>query len=149
MPTYTVTAPEGRLSNDQKSLIARDITRIHNEVTGAPGYFAQVVFTEVKKGNFFVGGAPLDADQIFVHGQIRGGRSKEDKHQLLVRLNAAVAAAAEMPDSHAWTYIIEIAPSQMVEFGKVLPMPGEERAWIESFTHEERRRIEALGTVAA
>jgi phenylpyruvate tautomerase PptA (4-oxalocrotonate tautomerase family) len=145
MPTYTVTVPEALLSQDQKRLIAREITRIHYEVTGAPGYFAQVIFTEVRTGSYFVGGAPLDTDQIFVHGQIRAGRTDQDKHQLIVRLNAGVAAAAELPESHAWTYLVDIAPSQMIEFGKILPLPGEEQAWIASFPEDERRRIESLG----
>jgi len=36
MPTYVCTITEDRLSPDQKSRIAGEITRIHCEVTGAP-----------------------------------------------------------------------------------------------------------------
>jgi phenylpyruvate tautomerase PptA (4-oxalocrotonate tautomerase family) len=36
MPTYVCTVMEGRLSTDQKSRIAAEITRIHSEVTGTP-----------------------------------------------------------------------------------------------------------------
>jgi hypothetical protein len=43
MPTYFTTV-EGRLTIDQKSRIAGEITRIHCEVTGAPSFFAQVHF---------------------------------------------------------------------------------------------------------
>jgi phenylpyruvate tautomerase PptA (4-oxalocrotonate tautomerase family) len=59
MPTYYCTSIEGRLSTQQKSKIAGEITRIHAEVTGAPTYFAQVIFDEVKPGNYFIGGAAL------------------------------------------------------------------------------------------
>jgi len=48
MPTYVCTAREGQLSPDQKSRIAAAVTRIHSEVTGAPKFFAQVIFEEVK-----------------------------------------------------------------------------------------------------
>jgi phenylpyruvate tautomerase PptA (4-oxalocrotonate tautomerase family) len=55
MPTYVCTIKEGRLSPDQKSRIAGEITRIHCEVTGAPTFFAQVIFEEVKSGQLFHG----------------------------------------------------------------------------------------------
>jgi len=41
MPTYTVTTPEGCLTNDKRAAIAREITRVHSETTGAPTYFAK------------------------------------------------------------------------------------------------------------
>jgi phenylpyruvate tautomerase PptA (4-oxalocrotonate tautomerase family) len=41
MPTYFCTSTNGRLTSEQKSRIAGEITRIHAEVTGAPGFFAQ------------------------------------------------------------------------------------------------------------
>ncbi|MFY7916135.1 MAG: tautomerase family protein, partial [Rubrivivax sp.] len=58
MPTYVVTAPEGRLAPAQKEALARRITDLHCEHTGAPAYFAQVLFTDVKAGNYFLGGKP-------------------------------------------------------------------------------------------
>jgi phenylpyruvate tautomerase PptA (4-oxalocrotonate tautomerase family) len=60
MPTYHCTRIEGGLSAQQKSKIAGEITRIHADVTGAPTYFAQVIFDEVKPGNYFIGGAPTE-----------------------------------------------------------------------------------------
>ena len=78
MPTYFCTTPEGRLTAEQKRKIAVEITRVHCEVTGAPSFFAQVIFDEVKPGNYFMGGAPLQHDQLFVYGHIRGGRAAVD-----------------------------------------------------------------------
>jgi phenylpyruvate tautomerase PptA (4-oxalocrotonate tautomerase family) len=141
MPTYTVTAPQGRLSGDQKSRIAAAITRIHHEVTGAPTYFAQVIFVDVPAGNYFVGGAPLAEDQVFVHGQIRGGRTAENKKQLLLQILEAVAAAAQMPKGHVWVYILDLLPAQMAEFGHILPEPGEEAAWTAALPEADRERF--------
>lgn len=62
---------ENRLSSEQKSEIAQAITRMHCEVTGAPGYFAQVILNEIKPGNYFMNGAPLRHDQLFVYGRWR------------------------------------------------------------------------------
>ena len=145
MPTYNVIVPEGRLSADQKSKVAAAITRTHNEVTAAPLYFAQVIFYEVKPGNYFVGGAPLEGDQIFVHGNIRGGRSPADKRTLLTTLLGKIASAAGIPNSHVWVYIAELPPAQMAEFGHVLPEPGDEAAWTAALPKADRERMQGIG----
>jgi phenylpyruvate tautomerase PptA (4-oxalocrotonate tautomerase family) len=44
MPTYTVTVRRGQLDASQKIQMAQGITRVHSETTGAPSYFAQVIF---------------------------------------------------------------------------------------------------------
>ena len=38
MPTYIVSAATGRLSADAKQRIAEEITRIHNQATGAQSF---------------------------------------------------------------------------------------------------------------
>lgn len=145
MPTYTVTAPQGRLSAAHKGDIAAAITRVHHTVTGAPGYFAQVIFTDVVAGNYFVGGKPLVGDQVHVHGHIRAGRTVEDKDRLITGLAQAVADAAGAPRREVWVYLSEIVPRQMVEFGQVLPEPGQEAAWSAAMPAEERERLERIG----
>jgi phenylpyruvate tautomerase PptA (4-oxalocrotonate tautomerase family) len=94
MPTYVCTAREGQLSPDQKSRIAAEVTRIHSEVTGAPKFFAQVIFEEVKPGNHFMGGVPLVHDQlydqIFVYGRVRAGRSIQEKLKMIKLMADAV-----------------------------------------------------------
>lgn len=78
MPTYVVTAPQARLAPGQKQQIAAAITDIHCSVATALPCFAQVIFNDVPEGNYFVGGKPLKtADHVFVHGEIREGRSGE------------------------------------------------------------------------
>ncbi|WP_288351979.1 tautomerase family protein [uncultured Marinobacter sp.] len=44
MPTYTVTVANLSLSQQQKSQIAEAITTAHSTQTGAPRFFAQVLF---------------------------------------------------------------------------------------------------------
>ena len=72
MPTYTCTTAEGRLTADQKAAVAAAVTAAHAEITGAPPYFAQVMFNTVADGDHFMGGKPLGHDSIFVYGRIRG-----------------------------------------------------------------------------
>jgi phenylpyruvate tautomerase PptA (4-oxalocrotonate tautomerase family) len=145
MPTYIVTCIEGRLSGSQKSQIAEAVTRAHGDSTGAPYYFAQVTFNDVKPGNYFLGGAPLQGDHIFVHGTIRDGRPAELKDKLLARLTSDVALASQMKPNSVWVYISELPPSQMVEFGRVLPRHGEETEWSAALPDAEKARLEAIG----
>lgn len=145
MPTYTVTAQAGRLNAGHKADIAAAITRVHNRVTGAPTYFAQVLFVDVAPGNYFIGGVPLAADQVFVHGQIRAGRSVADKDQLIAGMLKEVAEAAGAAQHAVWVYILDLLPRQMVEFGHVLPEPGGEAAWTAALPPEDRERMERIG----
>ena len=75
MPTYTVTNSNFRLNTRQKDEIAKGITEIHNVVTGANTYFAQVIFNKTKDNDHFIGGKKVKEPQIFLHGQIRAGRA--------------------------------------------------------------------------
>ncbi len=144
MPTYTVTTLEGCLDDGKRSTIAREITRIHNEATGAPTYFAQVIFVEVAPGKYFVGGVPLHGQQVFVSGQIRAGRTMASKDALIAAMLAALAAAAQLPTNNIWVYISDLVPRQMAEFGHVLPEPGDEAKWTESLPEADRARMESF-----
>jgi phenylpyruvate tautomerase PptA (4-oxalocrotonate tautomerase family) len=144
MPTYTVTAPEGCLNDDQRAAIAREITRVHHETTGAPAYFAQVIFNDVAPGKYFVGGVPLRGRQVFVNGQIRAGRTVEAKDALIAQMLGAVAKAASVPANHVWVYITDLIPRQMVEFGNVLPEPGSEVKWTEALPPADRAHMESF-----
>ena len=109
MPTYHCMVPAGLLDAGKKSLIAGEITRIHNAVTGAASFFAQVIFTEVIGGNHFMGGAPLAAEQIFVHGFIRAGRSVPDRQKLVTELVGVLSECSGLPKRLVWVYITEIS----------------------------------------
>jgi phenylpyruvate tautomerase PptA (4-oxalocrotonate tautomerase family) len=143
MPTYTVTAPRGQLGASQKAWIAEGITRVHSETTGAPSYFAQVIFNEVDEGNYFVGGRPLSHNQVFVHGQIRAGRTLENKSALISSMLEAVAQAASVPRTSVWIYIVDLQARQMVECGHVLPEPGDEPTWTAALPQSDREMMQA------
>lgn len=145
MPTYIVSAVAGRLSQDAKQTLAASITRSHSFATGAQGFFAQVIFNEVASGNYFIGGRPLKSDQIFVHGYIRAGRTPQQKEQLLNDILKAVMDAGATESRYVWAYLSEMPPSQMVEYGKVLPDPGMESQWLESMSVADREYLLNIG----
>jgi phenylpyruvate tautomerase PptA (4-oxalocrotonate tautomerase family) len=145
MPTYTVTTAADRLTANQKQEIAQGITRAHSEATGAQGFFAQVIFQCLPAGDHFLGGAPLRSDQLFVRGEIRAGRSGEQKSALLDALVALVAKAAQTEPRYVWVYLNELPPSQMVEYGKVLPLPGSEATWLDEMPEADRDYLLGIG----
>ncbi len=146
MPTYYCIAPAGLLDPAKKAAIAKEITRVHNEVTGAAGFFAQVIFTDVTKGNHFMGGVELKADQIFVHGFIRAGRSLPDRRKLVTGFTDVLAKISGLSKKLVWAYVVEIPPRQMVEYGHVLPEPGDEATWLASLPEEDRAYMQSLGS---
>ncbi len=145
MPTYLCTTPAGSLTKAQKAAVAKAITRVHNHVTGAPGFFAEVIFKEIAAGDWFIGGEPLANEQIFVLGNVRGGRPAGMRNLLLTQLAIAVAEAASLPSHAVWIYLSELPPSAMMEYGHVLPEPGAEAAWIAALPEQDRKRMESSG----
>lgn len=147
MPTYIVTAPQGRISPPQKQRIAADVTRAHCAATQAPAYFAQVIFHDVPDGNYFVGGKPLQGtDHVYVHGRIRAGRDAATKERLLLALMHAVADGAGLETQYVQVYLVDVPARQIAEYGQILPLPGEEDAWRDALPAPVRARMEALGS---
>jgi phenylpyruvate tautomerase PptA (4-oxalocrotonate tautomerase family) len=145
MPTYVVNACVENLSPAVKQRIAQEITRIHQEVTGAQKFFAQVIFNRVESDDSFIGGKPLQSQSIFINAQIRSGRTPEQTHELIVRLVDAVATETSLPKHCIWIYINMLPPSLMAEFGHILPEPGDENGWFEGLPVEDRRFLEDIG----
>ncbi len=146
VPTYTCTAAAGLIDRDDKAAIARAITQAHAEITGAPAYFAQVIFREVPEGDHFIGGVRLGHDHVFVYGRIRDGRSAVDRKALIRRLTDDVAALLGLPAFSVWVYLLELPAAAMVEFGHVLPEAGDEADWTDALPDVDRARMQAISS---
>ena len=144
MPTYTCTSLAGLLDAKRKQSIARAVTAAHCELTGAPAYFAQVLFQDAEAGDVFVGGSRLAHGHVFLHGHIRAGRPASLRDALIRRLVDDVAAAAGIDHFGVWVYLLELPPAAMAEFGHVLPVAGGESAWEEALPPEDRARMQAI-----
>ncbi len=146
MPTYTVSALAGALNAEAKQRIASRITRTHNEVTGAQSFFAQVIFADIAEGDWFMGGAPAAPNTVFIHGQIRGGRTADMKLALLTGLLDTVASATNVPKTSVWVYLVELPAPHMAEYGHVLPEPGNEAQWLAALPATDRALMESTGS---
>jgi phenylpyruvate tautomerase PptA (4-oxalocrotonate tautomerase family) len=145
MPSYTVYTATESLSAGQRAELARAITTLHSEHTGAPRSFVQTVFLPVVAGAYFIGAEPADPRCVWVYGHIRSGRPEEVRTSIAEGIAAAVQDVAQIPRQFVWVYLNELARTDMIEFGSVLPVPGQEAAWIQAMTPEVREYLRALG----
>ena len=144
MPTYTVTNSNFNLTSQQQKKIAEGITKVHNVVTGANTYFAQVIFNKTKKNNHFMGGKKLKEPSMFLLGQIRAGRTKKIKDKLISELKDILIKKSKLDETQVWVYIIDLPPSQMIEYGAVLPESGKENEWFLNLSPKLRKKLSAL-----
>ncbi|MCE4225873.1 hypothetical protein HCU64_19145 [Methylobacterium sp. C25] len=144
MPTYVCAVPAGLLSDGQKAEMAEAISRIHSEATGAPIYFVQVVIDEGGTTRF-LGGRRADG-QIWIRGDIRAGRPESVRKEMMLAMMRAVAGIARVKESEIWVYLCNLEPTDMVEYGHVLPKPGEEQAWFDALPSELQAYLADLGT---
>ena len=141
MPTYTVTVANLALSLQQKSQLAEAITTAHHTQTGAPRFFAQVLFCAASEGEHFVGGSVNKSPQVYVHGLVRQGRSTGVKQALMSQMLEEIVRIADITTEDVWIYLQDIPATQMIEFGRFLPAPGEEAEWEREMTPEKRSRL--------
>ena len=144
MPTYTVTNSNFNLTNKQQKDLAQGITKVHNVITGANTYFAQVIFNKTKKNNHFMGGKIVKEPSIFLLGQIRAGRPKKTKDRLISDLKNIIVKKSKLDETQVWVYIIDLPPSQMIEYGAVLPESGKEKQWFMSLPSKLKKKLSAL-----
>ena len=90
----------------------------------------------------------MTGDFVFVHGQIRSGRTSEQKCALLEGLVAAVTDTLGVRRRAVWVYLVDLPPASMLEFGHVLPEPGGEDAWLASLETVDREHLESLAVEA-
>ena len=146
MPTYTVSANLA-LTARQEADIAAAITRSHHEATGAPAFFAQVIFNEITAGKHHIGGKAYSAPHLFVQGLIRAGRSADAKAALIKDIAAKVQVIAGIASDDIWVYIQEIPAPQMIEFGRVLPEPGAEEVWRKAMSARKLEQLRSSGAI--
>ena len=144
MPTYTVTNSNFNLTSKQQKKLAEGITKVHNVVTGANTYFAQVIFNKTKKNNHFMGGKKVKEPFLFLHGQIRAGRPKKTKDKLINDLKEILVRNSKLDETQVWVYIVDLPPSQMIEYGAVLPESGKENEWFNNLSNKLKDKLSKM-----
>jgi phenylpyruvate tautomerase PptA (4-oxalocrotonate tautomerase family) len=89
MPLWKIYHPEAAFSLEDKTAISRGITEIYR---GLPKFYVGVVFQEVPKSSFFVGGeAADDFVRIWVDHIARQFGDEEMKGKFLAAVNQALS----------------------------------------------------------
>ena len=144
MPTYTVTNSNFNLTSKNQKDLAQGITKVHNVVTGANTYFAQVIFNKTKKNNHFMGGKKVKEPSLFLLGQIRAGRPKKTKDRLISDLKNILVKKTKLDETQVWVYIVDLPPSQMIEYGAVLPESGKEGQWFKGLSKKLKKKLSQM-----
>ena len=144
MPTYTVTNSNFNLTSKNQKDLAQGITKVHNVVTGANTYFAQVIFNKTKKNNHFMGGKRVKEPSLFLLGQIRAGRPKKTKDRLISDLKNILVKKTKLDETQVWVYIIDLPPAQMIEYGTVLPESGKEVQWFKGLSNKLKKKLSQM-----
>ena len=140
MPTYVCLARSGQISAGQRQRIAAGITLIHSECTGAPPAFVQCIFQDLDAASHYIGGEAAP-ESVWVYGHIRDGRDEEVRERILIRISELLVEILHIDPSLTWAYINPLANTDMVEFGRTLPLPGAEQQWIEQMPAGVRERL--------
>ena len=91
-----------------------------------------------------MGGKKVKEPSLFLLGQIRAGRPKETKDKLISELKDILVQNSELDETQVWVYIIDLPPSQMIEYGAVLPDSGKEKEWFSNLSQKLRKKLSAL-----
>ena len=128
MPFYSCNVPAASLTDNEKDDLARAITRIHAEVTGAPPDLVHVIYNELGAADSYTAGEP--STDIIITGHIRAGRSDPEKQRLLREVAGAGAAITRRPLDSIAVLIRDVPAKYILESGEIVPELGEEDAWL-------------------
>jgi len=122
MPLYTAITQEGFVSDDAKSEIAREITRIHTSVMKVPSSFVRVVFLSYPQGSGFTAGkaAPTSA----LNCVLRSGHTDDEKADMLKQLWAMIQSVTGIATDQLAISLQEIPSSNAMEMGQIMQAVG-------------------------
>ena len=144
MPTYFVNLSNIKIKKKIKEKLANKITKVHNEATGANKYFAQVIFNDNKKENHYMGGKMVSNPEVFIYGHIRSGRTAKIKNKLITGLREVIRKNTRLKKDNIWVYILDLKPSQMIEYGEILPKSGGEKKWFKNLPIKLKKRLNKI-----
>ena len=130
MPLYVCNSRRGLISDEAKAKIAKDITDIHCEVADAPPTFVHAFFFEEAPH------IPIGDNQALLFGQIRAGRTDEQKSEIVARMRRSIHEHAGIDLDAVAGSTADTPASWVMEGGDLLPEPGEEEEWLKA--HEAK-----------
>jgi len=143
MPIYKCYSRNGLLTDSARQQIAKEITTIHCEATGAPPSFVNVIFLEIPAGGSFVAGQP--ATRSLIEGNIRAGGDLKTRQGMLRTLSEMWTRLTGQADADLVVGLDDIPSENVMEAGLIFPQPGHEQQWF----HDNRAKLTESGWTTA
>jgi phenylpyruvate tautomerase PptA (4-oxalocrotonate tautomerase family) len=124
MPLYTVITQEHLLSDDTKSKMADEITRIHAAVMKVPRSFAHVVFLSYPAGSGYTAG--VEAPTAAVNCVLRSGHGVAEKKDMIEQLWSMFQNLTGIATDQLAISLQEIPSSNAMEMGQIMQAVGPE-----------------------
>ncbi len=125
MPLYRCAVSQGLTTEEQRARIAKEIVRIHCDVTGAPASFVHAFFGETSPDEL------PEGKVAFVLGSIRWGRTDDQKARIVSELTDVVSNVLGRELDEVGVATVDVPSKWNMEGGELLPEPGEEADWLE------------------
>jgi hypothetical protein len=93
----------------------------------------------------YLGGDPA-SDHIWIRGDIRAGRTESQRTSLMLNIVKDVNHISNVARDSIWVYLCNLVPTDMLEYGHVLPKPGGEAAWFACLPASLQSHLISLGT---
>jgi hypothetical protein len=68
---------------------------------------------------------------------------------MMTKMMQDISLVTGVTQENVWIYLCNLDPTDMIEYGHVLPAPGREKAWFESLPESLRTYLAKLGTTQA
>ena len=119
MPLYTAITEDGFVSDEKKSKIAKEITRIHTTIMKVPNSFVRVVFLSYPKGSGYTAGKADSTAAL--NCVLRSGHTDAEKTEMLKQLWSMFQDLSSVPTDQLAISLQEIPSSNAMEMGQVMP----------------------------
>ena len=91
-----------------------------------------------------MGGKTVSKAEIFIYGHIRSGRTAKVKNKLIIGLRELIRNSTKLNKDNIWVYILDLKPSQMIEYGEILPKSGGEKKWFKNLPIKLKKRLNEI-----
>ncbi|MGD0436959.1 MAG: tautomerase family protein [Bryobacteraceae bacterium] len=119
MPLYTAIMEQRFVSDETKTRIAEEITRIHSTVMKVPKGFVRVVFLSYPEGSGYAAGE--QAPTAALNCVLRSGHTVEEKTDLLKQLWSMFKKLTGIATDQLAISLQKIPSSNAMEMGQIMP----------------------------
>ena len=119
MPLYTAITEQNFVSDETKTRIAEEITRIHSAVMKVPKSFVRVVFLSYPRGSGYAAGEKVPT--VALNCVLRSGHTVEEKTDLLKQLSSTFQKLTGIATEQLAISLQEIPSSNAMEMGQIMP----------------------------